>query len=142
MKQLSAGKNISQLLPGYLLLLNCHLVRYMWFLSAREISLAHGGCICVVYSFHHTPELCLFLKWWQTNELGTTPPPYWAWILRTSRCQIEDKTDHQSRLLWAPLWGDHCFQSHLPRLSRAGPDRWGMSVQKPWERPKSHSSMI
>lgn len=44
------------LLSGYLLL-NCHLVTLVWFLSARKINLDHEACICVVCSVYHKPEL-------------------------------------------------------------------------------------
>lgn len=57
MKQLRAGKNVFLLLPGYPPLLNCHLVRCVSFLSAREISLDCEACICSLYSFYHKPEL-------------------------------------------------------------------------------------
>lgn len=55
-KQLRAGNTIALLLPGCLLL-NCHLVRCVWFLSARKISLDHEAYTYVVCSFHLKPEL-------------------------------------------------------------------------------------
>lgn len=57
MKQLRAGKNVFLLLPGYLPLLNCHLVRCVSFLSAREISFDREARICLLNSFSHKPEL-------------------------------------------------------------------------------------
>jgi len=62
LKQLRAGKNVFLLLPGSLPLLNCHLVRCVSFLSAREISFDREAHICSLYSFSHKPELSSIAK--------------------------------------------------------------------------------
>lgn len=64
MKPLRIVKNVFLLLSGYLPL-NCHLVRLVWFLSAREISLDYKACIGVVVVFTISLSFLIFLKWQQ-----------------------------------------------------------------------------
>lgn len=64
LKPLRIVKNVFLLLSGYLPL-NCHLVRLVWFLSAREISLDYKACIGVVEVFTISLSFLIFLKWQQ-----------------------------------------------------------------------------
>lgn len=79
MKQLRAGKNVFLWLPGYLPLLNCRLVRYVSFISAREMSLDHEVCIGSLYSFDCKPKLSSVLKVVAKEWIEKGPASLLAW---------------------------------------------------------------